>query len=191
LNEAELIALLKQGNHLAFNSLVESYQHRVYNSCLGIVHNEQDAEDLAQEVFIEIHRSVKFFKGEAKLSTWIYRIALTKSLDFLRKAGRKKRFGFIKSLFKEDSNEPQYEKPDFVHPGVVLENKEKAAILFKAIAELPENQKVAFTFHKIEGLSYLEIAEIMKISLASVESLIFRAKQKLQKKLSDYYYEKM
>ncbi|HWB63024.1 MAG TPA: RNA polymerase sigma factor [Chitinophagales bacterium] len=189
MNENELIALLKQGNELAFKNLVEGFRIRVYNTCLGIVQSAPDAEDISQEVFVEVFRSVQHFKAEAKLSTWIYRIAVTKSLDHLRSKKRKKRFAFMKNLYKDNSNELRFEKGDFVHPGVEMENKELASYLFKAIEQLPENQKAAFTLNKIEGLSYQEVSEVMKMTLSSVESLMFRAKQNLQKILSDYYDE--
>ncbi len=77
--------------------------------------------------------------------------------------------------------------PDFHHPGITLDNKERASVLFKAIEKLPENQKIAFNLHKIEGLSYQEVSEVMKLSLSSVESLLHRAKNNLKKNLEDYY----
>ena len=187
MNENELISLLKKGDRSAFDYLVANYQVRIYNTCLSVLQNAEDAEDTAQEVFVEIYRSISSFKEEAKLSTWMYRIAMTKSLDFLRGKKRKKRFAFIKPLFGDENNSPRYDPPDFIHPGVELENKETAAQLFKAIAELPENQKVAFTLHKVEGLSYQEISEIMETTIPSVESLLFRAKQNLKNLLSEYY----
>jgi RNA polymerase sigma factor (sigma-70 family) len=187
--EADFISQLQKGDEGAFRNLVESYKDRVYNSCIGILQNAQDAEDITQEVFVEVFRSIAAFKAESKLSTWIYRIAVTKSLDHLRTKKRKKRFAFVKSLFGEAGNEPRFEAADFVHPGVLLENKERAAHLFKAIEQLPENQRIAFTLHKVQDLSYQEISEIMKTTLSSVESLMFRAKQNLQKILSDYYNE--
>jgi RNA polymerase sigma factor (sigma-70 family) len=187
LNENELIALLKRGDGKAFDYLVSNYQVRIYNSCLGVLKNQSDAEDIAQEVFVEVYRSIAGFKEEAKLSTWMYRIAMTKSLDFLRGKKRKKRFAFVTSLFSEDSNTPRYDPADFVHPGVQLENKEMAGYLFKAIDELPENQKIAFTLNKIEGLSYQEISEVMETTVSSVESLLFRAKQNLKDLLGEYY----
>lgn len=151
--------------------------------------HQHDAEDVTQEVFAEIFQSILQFKGEAKLSTWIYRIAVSKSLEFLRKKNRKKRFGFMQGLFGNDDLSPIKHVSDFYHPGVQLENKERAKILFAAIDKLPENQKTAFVLSKMEDLSYDEIAEIMKTSLSSVESLMFRAKQNLQKLLGDYYRE--
>ena len=159
----------------------------VYNTALGILQNTFDAEDLAQEVFVQVFHSVKNFKGDCKLSTWLYRITVTKSLDFLRAKKRKKRFAFVQSLFGSENNEPLAEQATFVHPGVQLENKERAAILFKAIDKLPENQKIAFTLSKVEGLSYQEIADVMQLSVSSIESLLFRAKNNLQKYLGDYY----
>ena len=149
--------------------------------------NVEDAEDITQEVFVEVFQSVKNFKGESKLSTWIYRIAVSKSLEFLRWKNRKKRFGFMQSLLYNNLTETILEIPNFFHPGIQLENKERAAILFAAINKLPENQKTAFILHKIEGLSYAEVADVMHATVSSVESLLFRAKQSLQKLLGDYY----
>ena len=80
-----------------------------------------------------------------------------------------------------DGNEPLHELPDFNHPGVALDRKESAARLFKAIAQLPDNQKTAFTLHKLEDLSYLEVSDVMQTSVPAVESLMHRAKQNLRK----------
>jgi RNA polymerase sigma factor (sigma-70 family) len=180
LNEVELIQGLRKGEEAAFKYLVDNYQDRVFNTAIGIVQNAQDAEDVAQEVFIQVFRSINSFKQESKLSTWIYRITTTRSLDLLRSKKSKKRAGLIQRLFGEN-NEPVFEIPDFNHPGVAMDKKENAAQLFKAIEQLPENQKVAFTLHKLEDLSYAEISEVMKTSVAAVESLMHRAKQNLRK----------
>jgi len=186
LNDWSLLEQLKQGDEAAFKKVVETWQDMVYNTALGIVQDPEDAEDVAQEVFLQVYQSIGSFKGESKLSTWLYRITITKSLDHERKKKRKKRSAIVKSLFglNEASN---IDPPDFHHPGVVLDNKESAAILFKAIAKLPDNQKIAFTLNKVEGLSYQEISEIMKTSVSSVESLLHRAKNNLKKFLADYY----
>jgi RNA polymerase sigma factor (sigma-70 family) len=187
LNEEEFISQLKEGNSFAFKELIQQFKDKVFNTSLSILQNTEDAEDITQEVFVEVFESINQFKGESKLSTWIYRIAVIKSLEFLRMKKRKKRFAFVQSLFGNESVLPDIDHQHFNHPGVQLENKERASILFNAIEKLPEKQKTAFLLHKIEDLSYKEIAEIMKISLSSVESLMFRAKQSLQKLLADYY----
>ena len=186
LSERELIEKLKQGDEAAFKSVVETWQDMVYNTAIGILQQPTDAEDVAQEVFMQVYESIHTFKGESKFSTWLYRITLTKAMDHIRRKRRKKRFAFIQSLFGQD-NELIHDPGDFFHPGVSFENKEKAAILFKAISQLPENQKIAFTLHKIEGLSYQEVTEVMKLSLSSVESLMHRAKANLKKILENYY----
>jgi RNA polymerase sigma-70 factor (ECF subfamily) len=186
LDERILVEQLKQGNESAFKTIVETWQNMVFNTALGIVQNAEDAEDIAQEVFVQVYQSISSFKGESKFSTWLYRITVTKSLDHERKKKRKKRFAFVRSIFGEQ-NEVLVNPPDFHHPGVVLDDKEDAAVLFSAIAELPENQRVAFTLNKVEGLSYQEVSEIMKSTVSSVESLMHRAKNNLKKKLEDHY----
>jgi RNA polymerase sigma factor (sigma-70 family) len=186
LNELELIQQLRAGDELAFKSLVENYQDLVYNTALGVVQNSEDAEDVSQEVFIQVYRSIDQFKGDARLSTWIYRITTTKALDHIRSRKRKKRFAFITSLFGAN-DELIHEPVDFQHPGVALDRKEQAALLFRMIEQLPDNQKVAFTLHKTEELSYQEIADVLQLSVSAVESLLFRARQNLRKLLEKYY----
>jgi len=185
LDDSQLILDLQNRSETAFRELVAAYKDRVYNTCLGLVQNEEDAEECAQDVFIEIYRSVDKFRGDSKLSTWIYRIATTKSLELIRKRKRQKRFAFLKSISGDQGEEVQL--AGFNHPGVILEQKEHAQALFQAIAQLPENQRVAFTLHKVEGLPYQEICEVLDLSLSSVESLMFRARKNLQKLLKNYY----
>ena len=184
-NETELIEQLKQGDESAFKTIVEQWKDMVYNTILGIVQNETEAEDLAQDVFIKVFEKIGTFKGDAKFSTWLYRIATTTALDHLRSKKRKKRFGFLQSL--SGSGDEKESIPDFNHPGVSLDNKERAAVLFKAIDALPENQKTAYTLHKLEGLSYREVSEVLNTTVSAVESLMSRANQNLRKELEEYY----
>ncbi len=186
LDEKTLISGLTSGSENAFRELVDMFKDRVYNSSLGILQNAEDAEDTAQEVFIEIFNSIKRFRGDSSLSTWIYRITMTKSLDQVRKKKRKKRFAFVTSIFGE-SEKNLKELSDFRHPGIDVENSEMAATLFKAIDKLPANQKIAFTLNKIEGLNYKEISEVMNASVPSVESLLHRARNNLKIMLNKYY----
>lgn len=186
MNDQAYIEQLKKGDNEAFRQLLATWQDMVYNTSLGILQNAEDAEDVTQEVFVTVYESVSQFKGDSKLSTWLYRIAVTKSLDHIRKKKRKKRFAFVQSLFGAGAEEI-HERPDFQHPGIKLENRERAVVLFRAVGKLPENQKIAFTLHKLEGLSYQEVAEIMETSVSSVESLMHRAKTNLRKLLENYY----
>ncbi len=159
----------------------------VFNTALGLLHNRGDAEDVAQEVFAKAFQSIGHFRGESRLSTWLYRITVTKSLELLRSRKRQKRFGFVVSLFEPTGGRLVVDVPHFEHPGVLAENRERAAVLFAALEKLPENQKSAFVLHKMEDLSYAEVAEVLQVTVASVESLMFRAKQNLRKILGDYY----
>lgn len=190
MDQQELIVQLQQGDEPAFKKLVDEWQHMVYNTALGIVQNEEDADDITQEVFIQVYQSVSSFKGESKFSTWLYRITLSKALDHEKRKKRKKRFAFVQSLFGNDEKEP-VQPAEFNHPGVQMEKKERAAELFHALKQLPDKQRIAFTLHKLEGQSYQEVAEIMNTTLYAVESLIARAKTNLRKILADYYKEKI
>ena len=186
MSEDLFIERLKRKDQSAFRDLVEKSGSKVYNTALGILQNPEDAEDISQEVFIEVYNSISQFRQDSKLSTWIYRITITKSLEFQKRKNRKKRFAFFQTLIGLEETIADKDK-QFYHPGVQLENKEQAAILFQAINKLPENQKSAFILHKLEGLSYAEIGEVLNLSVSSVESLMFRAKQNLQKWLAGYY----
>jgi RNA polymerase sigma factor (sigma-70 family) len=186
LNQQELIVQLQQGNETAFKKLVEECQHMVYNTAVSIVQNEDDADDITQDVFIQAHQSINGFKGDSKLSTWLYRITVTKCLDHIKRSRTKKRFAFVQQLFGTSSEEVIHPQ-EFNHPGVLVEQKENAAVLFKAMQQLPDNQRIAFTLHKVEGLKHGEVGEIMNTSVMAVESLIARAKTNLRKILKDYY----
>lgn len=158
----------------------------VYNTVLGFLQNTGDAEDVTQDVFIKVYEHIGQFKQQARLSTWIYRISITQAMDFLRHRNRKKRGGFLLSLFGSNQ-ELLYDPPDFVHPGVIAEHKEQSVLLFKAINQLPENQKTAFLLQKTQDQSQQQIAEIMQLSEGAVESLLSRAKSNLKKLLANYY----
>ncbi|WP_138434297.1 RNA polymerase sigma factor [Winogradskyella algicola] len=192
MEEKETIKELKRRNTAVFSQLIDDYQQKVFGTCISFVPNKEDAEDLVQEVFLEVYNSISKFKGNSKLSTWIYKITTNKCLEFIRKRNTKKRTGFLKPLFSEDfSIDKTNYFTEFNHPGFLLENKELNETLFKAINSLPESQASVFTLHKIDGKSYQEIAAITDKSVSSVESLMFRAKKNLQQLLYDYYKNEM
>ena len=171
----------------SFEELVKLHQEKVLNTCFRFVKNKEDAEDLAQDVFVEVYNHINSFRGDAKLSTWIYQISVNKSLDFIRKKKRKKRFAFVLSLYDFGDEEKELQLPTPANPHTDLEQKERTQILNKAIDSLPENQKAANPSSKYEGFSNKAIAEIMGASVSAVDSLIHRAKNKLQKKLHQFH----
>ncbi|WP_430409055.1 RNA polymerase sigma factor [Kordia sp.] len=192
MNETTFIADLQAGKREAYSRLLDEYEQKVFHACLSFVPNKEDAEDIAQEVFVEVFKSIQNFQGNSKLSTWMYRISVNKSLEFIRKKNTKKRFAFMQSIF---GNDIPIDKTAYFtemnHPGILLENKEKSETIFKAINQLPEAQKIVFTLNKVEGLSYKEVAEITEKSISSIESLLFRAKKNLQKILENFHKNKM
>jgi RNA polymerase sigma-70 factor (family 1) len=169
-------------NAVDFQNIYNQYNVLVYNVALNYLQNIEDAEEITQDVFIQLHQSLHNFQNNSTLKTWIYRITINKCLDFIKHKKSKKRF-FIFGT-KSDSEFELQKVSDFEHPGIMMENKENAEVLFKVINELSENQRTAFVLSKIEGLSNPEISAIMEVSISSVESLVFRAKTTLREKLS-------
>jgi RNA polymerase sigma-70 factor (ECF subfamily) len=183
MNEEELILGLKNKEEQAFRQLVDQHQVKVIHTCFRFVHDQSEAQDLAQDVFVEVYQSIGKFRKESKLSTWIYRIAVNKSLNRVKK---NKRFGWLKHVddfftiaeqSPENVSDPEVEKAS-----MDLEEKMEKSIQ-EAISGLPEYQKAAFILHHYEKMTYKETAEIMRTSISAVESLIHRAKINLQKKL--------
>lgn len=170
-----------------FQIIYNQYGVLVYNVALNYVQNIEDAEEITQDVFVQVYHSLENFAQRSSIKTWIYRIAINKSLDFIKHKNSKKRFFIFGS---KSRNEKEYVNvSNFEHPGILLENKEKAAILYAAINELTPNQQTAFILSKIDGLGNVEISEIMQLSISSVESLVFRAKAALQEKLAKKFDE--
>jgi len=189
LEDGELIERLCKREEQAFKEIVEKYKSLVFNACFNILQNSMDAEDIAQEVFIEIYESINKFRAESKLSTWLYRIAVNKSLNH----ARKHKWRVMVKSFEDNAGRGTKDKIGEIEDKnsgdspFNIEYKERASVLQQALDSLAENQRIAFTLSKFEDLSYQQISEIMNLSMPSVESLIHRAKINLQKKLVNYY----
>ena len=184
MEEKNLIKNLKLQDEDAFKYLVENYKDFVFNTCISIIQNIDDSDDISQEVFIQIYKSIKSFEEKSSLSTWIYKITVSKCFEYLRFKKRKKRFSLLINLFRDDGS--LIDIPQFEHPGIILEQKENSKLLFNAIDKLSEEQKTAYILKNIQGLSYKKISEIMNKSTSSIESLIFRAKKNLKNQLKKY-----
>jgi len=189
MQDSELIKGLRNGSSEAFKKLIELHQVSLIRLCKGFLPLENDVQDIVQETFIEVFESISRFREDARLSTWIYRIAVNKSLNLVRK-------NKVHRLFlSRDFFSGRYQQADQIalpdntmeQPGFTLENREKALQIRRAMDTLPENQRIAFVLNKFQDLSYKEIAAVMDVSLASVESLIHRAKINLQQKLFALY----
>ncbi|GAB2713343.1 RNA polymerase sigma factor [Hymenobacter frigidus] len=180
--EADLVTQLQAGSEAAFRTLVERYQDRIYRTVLALLRSPEEAEDVAQEVFVEVHQTISRFRGDAALSTWLYRLATSRALKNRQKARAKKRFAYFTSLLGFD-NAVLHEVPDHAHPLALLEGKQQLRLLLDRVARLPDQQQVAFTLRHEQELSYGEIAAVLNVTVPAVESLLFRARQTLRKHL--------
>jgi RNA polymerase sigma-70 factor (ECF subfamily) len=183
MKENEIIELLRSNNPQGFRELFDSHILLVYNVCLRILSNKADAEDVAQEVFFEAYKSLKSFRFDSKISTWLYRIAVNRSLNHQRK--KKLERWFSLDFYFEDDNVKDFDPSGPVEERAdhIMEKKDTERIVLDAINSLPQHQRVATLLHRYEELSYEDIARIMGVSVASVESRLHRAKQSLAKKL--------
>ncbi|GAB5554839.1 MAG: RNA polymerase sigma factor [Saprospiraceae bacterium] len=177
-NEIEIIQALAHGDDQALKVLYKLYSGKIYNTALSYTKNVEDSEEITQDVFVKIYKGAASFKGESSLNTWIYRIAVNTSLNYIKK---KNRFTFFKNTLIRPPT------IDFEHPNVLLENKEKAAVLYKVVDGLPNKQKTAFILSYIEELPRQEVANIMKTTLKAVESLLQRAKKNMRPELEIIY----
>lgn len=179
MQEKEFIDRLKKGDEKAYRKLTDDHSQMIFNTCYSFLKNRADADDIAQDVFVEAFQSIHKFRSEANLRTWLYRIAINKTLNFMK---RQKRHTFTDDFTKIKNDSLEAEVTDHAS-----EDAERKQVLDKAIQSLSKNQRIAFTLHKIDEKSYKEISDIMNVSISSVESLMHRAKTNLQKKLVTYY----
>jgi len=178
MNDKELINSIVDGDEQAFSFLYEQYADKVYNTAISYSKNVQDAEEITQDVFVKVFRNAASFKGNSSLNTWIYRITTNTSLNYLKK---------VKQLSSTQLDVADMKSIDFNHPGVLLENKENAAALYKVMDYLPDSQRTAFILSYIEHLPRQEVASIMETTLKAVESLLQRAKRKMRVELEKTY----
>lgn len=187
MTDEEIIRQLFQGNRELYGELVTKYQSMVFRTCMGFLHNKEDADDLTQEVFIQAYQSISKFKGESSFSTWVYRIAVNASLNKTRKKSKSLIFQRFESFFGgERPKEFEIPVPENENPESILITDEHRQRIHQALDSLPENQRIAIVLSKYDELSQKEIAAIMNTSEGAVEALIQRAKANLREKLSSF-----
>lgn len=180
----ELTEKLKSGSEAAFRRLVEENMDRIVNTCFGFLQNRQDAEDVAQNVFIQAYKSIHKFRGDSQLSTWLYRIAVNQSLNYLKSKKRRQIFQSLDNILTGKKREIADTQHTYSES---MEKEDQINLLHAMVRKLPENQKIAITLNKFEDLSYQEVAEIMDMSVSAVTALINRGKNNLKKKIELFY----
>ena len=182
LNNSQYLTTLKN-NENAFAALLNQHQLKVLNTCYKFLLNKEDAEDVTQEVFIEVFQSMNKFRGDAQISTWIYRITISKCLDEIKKRNRKKRISSIGKVLGLEF--AQDKKSNITEPDITLDQKQHLELMQLALNKLPDTQRIAFTLSKIEGYSNEEIAAIMETTIVAIESLVYRGRKKVKEELEN------
>ena len=191
-NESDevLVERSKGGNQAAFAELVNRYESKIYRLAHKMMGNREDAADVLQETFLDAHKSLSAFKGEAKFSTWLYRIATNVCLMKLRK---KEGEGTIVSLdepIPTEEGQRTCEIPDWsTNPAAAVLNEELRQVMDKAIKELPPLYKSVFVLRDLEGLSNVEVGKVLGESVAAVKSRLHRARLFLRERLTRYLGE--
>ncbi len=184
--DAHLVARARRGDQNAFRQLVLAYQERIFVVVRSMVRNQEDARDIAQDVFIKAYASLGSFRGQSSFYTWLYRIAVNMAIDFRRKMDRKPSSAY------DDQREADGAEGAFVpdarqfSPERALKDKELGRHIMEAVDQLPEEQRTAIILRELEGLSYKEIAEVMGCSQGTVMSRLFYGRKKLQERLKDF-----
>jgi RNA polymerase sigma-70 factor, ECF subfamily len=188
--DIRLMLRVRDDDAVAFGELVELYQQRLVTIMRHLVGNKEEAEDLAQEVFLRVYRTRKKYRPRAKFSTWLFTIANNLALNALRSRQRKP----VVPLDVRDSG-PLGPRPaeqlvrDRQHqPGERLQQQELAEVVQQALVQLNERQRAAVVLNKFEDMNYAEIAEIMKLTTKAVKSLLSRARENLRQTLKQYIY---
>ena len=178
--DEQLVGAFRNGDEKAFTTIIYRYKHRLTRLAWSVVHNEDDAMDIVQESFIKVYRKLHSFQGTSKLYTWLYRIVMNHSIDYVRK-----RPSAVIVPVDEMMHEPA-SKDKSMRPDINLLNKELNKKIFEAVDKLPEKQKKAVILREVEDLSYNEIAEIMNCTVGTVMSRLYYAREKLRGILKSY-----
>ena len=185
--DATLMLRVKRGDRAAFAELVDKYKQPVMNLVYRTLHDETEAEDLAQNVFLQVYKSAKRYESRAKFSTWLFTIARNLCLNEIRRRSRHPADSLEEThADREDQPRQQFEDKKIISPPEKLLHGELAQKIEEALAELPENQRTAILLCRQEELSYEEIAEILGCSLSATKSLIHRGRETLKEKLKPY-----
>jgi len=175
-NEAELIERAKQGDAQAFQALYDKHKRRVYSLCLRMTANTAEAEDLAQEAFLQLYRKIATFRGESAFSTWLHRLSVNVVLMHLRK----KSLPVVSLEETTQGGEEDTPKKDFGAEDLALAGSIDRLQLQKAVDDLPPGYRTIFVLHDVEGYEHNEIATIVGCSIGNSKSQLHKARMKLR-----------
>lgn len=181
-NEQELIDQILRGDLSAFQGLVEIHKKKVYFVAYDIVGNHHDAEDLSQEVFIKVYRSIQSFRKDAKMSSWLYQITVNTCIDFLRKKSTRTEDS-IEEVYGVDMRPSPWKDKGNRGPELDAEGRMLQSRIQAALTKITPKERTVFVMRQYNDFKISEIAEILHVSEGTVKSLMFRAIKKLRKEL--------
>ena len=181
MEENRLVERSKQGDEEAFGVLVKKYKTKVFNLAYSFSRNRETADDLAQEVFIKVYYALEKFKFKSGFGTWLYRIAINHFKDYMRKHGKAQHISFDAL-----GREPSLADEDTKKKERAQERADRKKLLYQAMQSLPEKHQVILTLRDIQGHSYEEIADILRLSPGTVDSRLHRARKTLRKKIAPF-----
>ncbi len=187
--EKQLVKAAQEGDRKAFQTLVETYQRKVYGVCLGMLKDPADSKDVSQEVFIKVYRYLDKFNFESSFYTWLYRITVNKCIDFIRKQKRKREVDYDDGILRDDDVEGDDEiLPSRLglNPDKVYGRKELRSQMLEALESLSEKHRTILILREVEGLSYSEMAEVLDISKGTVMSRLYHARRYFQEAVKEY-----
>jgi len=185
MEEEELIRLSKEGNEEAFGTIVNKYKTKVFNMAFSLTYNREVADDLSQEIFIKAYFALPKFNFKSAFGTWLYKISSNHIKDYLRKESRIKKISL-----REATITPQIMKDEIEKKQREQLEKQKNVLVHQAIQKLPAKYQIILSLRDIQGLSYWEIAKILKLSPGTVDSRLYRARRMLRNKLMPFLKQK-
>ena len=179
-DEKRFIALLKEGDEAAFRLLIRKYQSKIYSIAYGITLDREESLDIVQDVFIKVYQKIHLFREESSLSTWLHRITVNLCLNWKRRWLRRFKWHHQPLEIEDGGDYPELGTVEDL-PETLYEQKELKKLLWEQLKELPEEARAVFVLKEMEGLSYDEIAETLRIKTGTVSSRLFYARKKLRK----------
>ncbi len=185
MEEKELVRLSKEGDEEAFASLVKKYKIKVFNLAWSLTRDRETADDLAQEAFIKAYVALAKFQFKSEFGTWLYRITVNHVKDFLRKKTK-----MSKLLFEKMKEMPLIQESEMIEKEKEQISEQRRKLVHQCLQAIPSKYKVILSLRDIQGFSYEEITNILKISPGTVDSRLHRARKMLRKKLAPFFIQK-
>jgi len=182
MEEQSLVRKSLSGEQEAFGLLVNKYQRKVFNLAYSMTRNRETADDLAQEIFIKAYCALKNFKFKSEFGTWLYRIAMNHIKDYLRSGGKVRMIPFEDQVENEDDQEDETMKMEYDQ-----ETEQRQKIVHEGIRSLPEKYQIILSLRDIQGFSYSEISQILRLSAGTVDSRLHRARKMLKNNISPFF----